>query len=137
MPYTDAQFDELIADQRKPRAWTDNNGTFVEASCLCLNIQLNILIPSIPGPVMPSGLGGPLMIVNKSVSEDSKPVFFMGLLKDNSMYNGHYQFLKKRTPSLQQRSREAGEQLPHQADQAPRDHDSQVLAAQAGGNILL
>ena len=75
------------------------------------------------------------MIVNKSVSEDSKPVFFMGLLKDNSMYNGHYQFLKKRTASLQ-RSREAGEQLPHQADQAPRDHDTQVLAAQGRGEYF-
>ena len=86
--YTDAQFDALLNEQRTPRAWTDDNGVMVEAACLYLNIQLNILIPSIPGPILPSGLGGPYQIINKATSAEPRLNFYVGLL------NQHYQFLK-------------------------------------------
>ena len=102
-PYTDEQFDALLEDQRRPRAWTDNNGTMVEACCICFNVQLNILIPTIEGPILPSGLGGPLQIINKSVSS-TRPVFFVGLLKDSRGVDGHYQFLRKKQISMEQNS---------------------------------
>ena len=102
-PYTDEQFDALLEDQRRPRAWTDNNGTMVEACCLCYEFQLNILIPTIEGPILPSGLGGPLQIINKSVS-NTRPVFFVGLLKDSRGEDGHYQFLRKKQNPIEQNS---------------------------------
>ena len=93
-PLEEDDFKELIIDQARERAWTDNMGIFVEALCLFLNIQLDIVCPNVEGPILPSGLAGPYLIVNKSGSTP-RVTFYVGLLKDENMYNGHYQFLKK------------------------------------------
>ena len=66
----------------------------MEGLCLFLDIQLDIVCPDIPGEVSESGLCGPYLIINKS--EGSwRPVFYVGLLKDRNLIEGHYQFLKK------------------------------------------
>ena len=93
-PLEDDSFKALIVDQARERAWTDNMGIFVEALCLFLNIQLDIICPNVEGPILPSGLSGPYLIVNKSGSTP-RVTFYVGLLKDQQMYNGHYQFLRK------------------------------------------
>ena len=42
-PLTEETFQKLIEDQEKPRAYTDNQGFFVLASCLYLDIELHVL----------------------------------------------------------------------------------------------
>ena len=95
-PMEEHSFKALIVDQSRERAWTDNLGIFVEAVCLFLDIQLDIVCPNVEGPILPSGLAGPYLIVNKSGSTP-RITFYVGLLKDEQMYNGHYQFLRKKT----------------------------------------
>ena len=94
-PMEEDDFKDLITDQARERAWTDNNGIFVEALCLYLDIQLDIICPNVGGPILQSGLAGPYLIINKSGSTP-RVTFYVGLLKDDQMYNGHYQFLRKK-----------------------------------------
>ena len=99
-PYEEDQFRELLKDQSRERAWADQDGVFVQATCLYLNVQLDIILPYTPGPILPSGLGGPYQIVNKKTDQDSdsnKQIFYVGLLKDRDDYDGHYQFLRLKT----------------------------------------
>ena len=78
--YEDSQFDELLADQSRPKSWTDLNGTFVEATAALFNVEIHIILPTVEGPVLPSGEGGPYVVLNRS--EECKPIFYMGLLQD-------------------------------------------------------
>ena len=94
-PYEDQDFNELLTDQSREKAWTDLNGTFVQATCKFLKIQLDIVLPGVPGPVLPSGLGGPYQMINKNQVGEEKPIFYVGLLQDSQGYNGHYQYLRK------------------------------------------
>ena len=94
-PYEDQDFNELLADQAREKAWTDLNGTFVQGTCMFLKIQLDIILPGVPGPVLPSGLGGPYQIVNKNKVAGEMPIIYVGLLQDSRGYNGHYQYLRK------------------------------------------
>ena len=85
--YDDKTFTELLLDQARPKTWTDNNGTVVQGCCLYLGIQLNIVDTSASGgPLLPSGMGGPLQVINKS--SNANPIFYVGL------HSHHYQFLK-------------------------------------------
>ena len=97
--YDDSQFDELLSDQAKSNAWTDMNGTFVEAVSKLFNVEIHIILPSVNGPVLPSGEGGPYIILNRSLPGESKLIFYMGLLQDSSQYNGHYQYIEPTTGS--------------------------------------
>ena len=94
-PYEDQDFDELIADQSRERAWTDLNGTFVQATTMFLRIQLDIILPRDTGPLLPSGLAGPYQIINKNQVGEEMPILYVGLLQDSRGYNGHYQYLRK------------------------------------------
>ena len=97
-PYEEDQFREILKDQSRERAWADQDGVFVQATCQFLNIQLDIVLPYTPGPIIPSGLGGPYQIVNKNADQsNNRPIFYVGLLKDRDDYDGHYQFLRPRT----------------------------------------
>ena len=89
--YEDSQFDELLADQARPKSWTDLNGTFVEATAALFNVEIHIILPAVDGPVLPSGEGGPYIVLNRS--EECKPIFYMGLLQDATQVNGHYQYI--------------------------------------------
>ena len=93
-PLDDKLFDELILDQRREKSWSDNLGIFVEGLCLFLDIQLDIICPTIPGDVSESRISGPWFSVNKA-DEKTRPIFYVGLLKDQDFDAGHYQFLKK------------------------------------------
>ena len=93
-PLDDKSFDELIKDQRRERSWSDNMGIFVEGLCLFLDIQLDIICPSIPGEVSEDRISGPWFSVNKA-DENPRPIFYVGLLKDQDFNAGHYQFLKQ------------------------------------------
>ena len=92
-PLEDDSFQELLLDQQRQNAWTDNMGVFVEALSLFLDVQIDIIKPDVEGPILPSGLGGPYLSVNKSEVQQ-KTIFYFGL------YNQHYQFLKKRIPAV-------------------------------------
>ena len=93
--HDDESFNKLLVDQAKSKAWTDMNGTFIEATCKMLGIELHVVRSSIPGPILPSGMAGPYIRINSPApNEESRPIFYMGLLQDESMYNGHYQFLR-------------------------------------------
>ena len=85
--YDDKTFMELMVNQAQPKTWTDNNGTVVQGCCLYLGIQLNIVNTSASGgPLLPSGMGGPLQVINES--SNVNPIFYVGL------HSHHYQFLK-------------------------------------------
>ena len=92
-PLEDDSFQELLRDQQRQNAWTDNMGVFVEALSLSLDVQIDIIKPDVEGQILPSGLGGPYLSVNKSEVQQKK-IFYFGL------YNQHYQFLKKIIPSV-------------------------------------
>ena len=100
-PLDDGSFDSLIQDQRREKAWTDNQGFFVQGLCLFLDIELHIVCPNIEGEISSAGTGGPYMIINKS-EEAKRTVFYVGLLKDRDFIGGHYQFLKKSRPAITQ-----------------------------------
>ena len=94
-PLDDEQFNNLLEQQAKPHTWTDKDGYFVQGTCIYLDVQLHIVLPSIPGPILESGLGGPYQIINKDfLSSDEQSVFYVGLIQDQRD-NGHYQFLYK------------------------------------------
>ena len=94
-PLDDVKFNDLIEQQAKPHTWTDKDGYFVQGCCVFLDIQLHIVLPNIPGPILESGLGGPYQIINKSfISPEEQHVFYVGLIQDGRD-NGHYQFLYK------------------------------------------
>ena len=90
-PYEEDTFRALVRDQSRPRAWTDRDGVFVLATMKMLDVQLEIILPHTPGPILESGLAGPYQIVNHG---PEKTVFYMGLLQDDRE-NGHYQHLYK------------------------------------------
>ena len=100
-PLDDKTFDELIEDQSRERAWCDNQGIFVEAICLFLNIQLDIVCPNIDGEISETGIFGPYLSINKAEGSP-RTVFYVGLLKDRDFHGGHYQFLKKFLPEVTQ-----------------------------------
>ena len=102
-PLKDNDFQKLITDQARERAWTDNLGLFVQATAMYLDVQIDVICPSIGGPVLPSGLAGPYMIINKAKSTP-KSIFYMGLMKDEHFDGGHYQFLKEKSNSRSQNS---------------------------------
>ena len=94
-PLTDDIFNNLLKQQAEPRTWTDTDGYFVQGTCMYLHVELHVILPSIPGEIMESGLGGPYQIINKSDhAPEEQSVFFVGLIQDQRN-NGHYQFLFK------------------------------------------
>ena len=86
----DDQFDQLIFNQEKHDAWTDEEGFMVEATALYLDCQINIINTGIQGQINEEGTSGPLQIINKS---EGRTILNMGLIKDLDTSNGHYQFI--------------------------------------------
>ena len=94
-PLTEESFQQLIEDQEKERAYTDNQGLFVLASCLYLDIELHVLNTGVGGPIDEGGIRGPLQIINKAAENEDRVVFHVGLLKDSQHLSGHFQFIFK------------------------------------------
>ena len=93
-PLNSETFQTLIEDQEKERSYTDNQGLFVLASCLFLDIELHVLNTSVNGEIDKEGINGPLQIINKA-KENERVVFHVGLLKDANNISGHFQFIFK------------------------------------------
>ena len=97
-PLDEDSFNRLIADQSRESAYCDEEGFFVEAACLYLNIELEVVVTSIDTPVLQNGLGGPIQKINAG---DGKLVFCAGLIRDDLRKTGHYQFIIKDTDNAQ------------------------------------
>ena len=83
-------FENLIENQSQKNAYTDEEGFFVLAACKCLNIELVIVVTSIDSPIIQSGMGGPVQRIN---SGSNRPVFCSGLIRNEEVRTGHYQFI--------------------------------------------
>ena len=94
-PLTEESFAELISDQSRENAYTDLDGWFILYSCKLYKIELQILQTDISTPILSSGIGGPLVSINKPHEDEDyeKPIFYMGLIKNHSHQDGHYQFI--------------------------------------------
>ena len=66
-------------------------------SCKLYKIELQILQTDIRTPILSSGVGGPLVSINKPQDDENeiRPIFYMGLIKNQSNQDGHYQFIYK------------------------------------------
>ena len=91
-PLNEESFARLIADQSKENSYCDEEGFFVEAACLLLDVEFEIVVTSIDTPVLHSGLGGPVQRIN---SGEGRLVFCAGLIRDDQRKTGHYQFIIK------------------------------------------
>lgn len=80
----------LIEDQAQKNSFTDEEGFFVQAACRYLEIELVIVLTSIQSAVIPSGLGGPVQRINAG---DDKLKFCAGLIRNEQMRTGHYQWI--------------------------------------------
>ena len=126
-PLTDEMFQNLIEDQEKERAYTDNQGLFVLASCLYLDIELHVLNCGISGSIDKGGIRGPLQIINKAKENEHRVVFHVGLLKDRQHLSGHYQFIFKSelnnnlpVPRLGSPTQRLGSTLPRSSISSPQ-----------------
>ena len=97
-PITEQSFSALIRDLRTDGSYTDLDGYFVEACAKLYNFELHILQTNVDGPILASGLGGPLLIINKSNDDCSEKLkFYVGFLNNPQDPEGvgHYQFIHK------------------------------------------
>ena len=91
-PLTEDQFNKLIESQSVENTYTDEEGYFVWSCCRLLEISLQIVVTSIGGPLIPSGVAGPVQKIN-SEDGDGRLMFSCGLLRDEERRTGHYQFI--------------------------------------------
>ena len=101
-PLDRESFNRLIQDQSREGAYTDDAGWFILWSCKLYNVELEIVQTNIQTPVITSGIGGPIVTINKADGGDEKLVFHMGLIKISDSDNevGHYQFIRKTSESV-------------------------------------
>lgn len=97
-PLDEGSFDRLIADQSRESAYCDEEGFFVEAACLHLDIEFEVVVTSIDSPVLQNGLGGPIQKINAG---GERLVFCAGLIRDDLRKTGHYQFIIKDSDEAQ------------------------------------
>ena len=97
-PLSEESFCALIQNIRRDGSYTDLDGYFVEACAKHYNFELHILQTNVDGPIIESGIGGPLIIINKSSVEKMK--FYVGFLNNPQDPDGvgHYQFIYKSSP---------------------------------------
>ena len=58
-------------------------------------MELRIVITQAGNQIQESGVGGPYVKINEQTPTSTRAaVFHVGLLKDATHYQGHYQFLK-------------------------------------------
>ena len=98
-PLDEDSFERLIADQSRDNAYCDEEGFFIEAACIYLNIEFEVIVTSIDSPVLQNGLGGPIQKINAG---DGRLVFCAGLIRDDLRKTGHYQFIIKDSDEAQQ-----------------------------------
>ena len=98
-PLDEDSFERLIADQSRDNAYCDEEGFFIEAACIYLNIEFEVIVTSIDSPVLQNGLGGPIQKINAG---DGRLVFCAGLIRDDLRRTGHYQFIIKDSDEAQQ-----------------------------------
>ena len=98
-PLDEDSFERLIADQSRDNAYFDEEGFFIEAACIYLNIEFEVIVTSIDSPVLQNGLGGPIQKINAG---DGRLVFCAGLIRDDLRRTGHYQFIIKDSDEAQQ-----------------------------------
>ena len=91
-PLTEDQFTKLIDGQSVENTYTDEVGFFVWSCCRLLEVSLQIVITSIRGPMIASGVGGPVQKIN-SEDSDGRLMFSCGLIRDEERRTGHYQFI--------------------------------------------
>ena len=96
-PLDEDSFRSLIEDQRKPGAYTDLDGWFVLWSCKYFGVQLQILQTNMQGPVIESGMAGPIVTINRANEGEKKLIFHMGLIKIEGSEVGHYQFITQKS----------------------------------------
>ena len=97
-PLTEESFCALIQNIKRDGSYTDLDGYFVEACAKHYNFELHILQTNVDGPIIESGIGGPLIIINKSSLEKEK--FFVGFINNPQDPDGvgHYQFIYESSP---------------------------------------
>ena len=89
-PLNEEQFEKLIDDQSRKNAHTDEEGFFVHCATKYLDVELVIVVTSIDSPVIHSGVGGPVQRINAG---NDRPVFCAGLIRNETIRDGHYQFI--------------------------------------------
>ena len=96
-PMTEESFNSLILDQKRNGAYTDLDGWFINACAQLYNFELQILQTNDETPILESGLGGPLIKINKNQGNEneSKIKFYVGFIRNEQDVNavGHYQFI--------------------------------------------
>ena len=93
---TEEQFENLLQDQSRDHSYTDNFGHMVKILCSYLNIELRIVVTQAGNQIQESGVGGPYLKINQETPTSKRAaVFHVGLLKDQTHFQGHYQFLKQ------------------------------------------
>ena len=92
-PMNEETFLSLIEDQSRDNAYTDLNGMFILSCCKLYNIELSIIQTDIHTPILDSGIGGPVVLINQSQDDEERVRFYMGLIKLDDPNTGHFQFV--------------------------------------------
>ena len=66
---------------------------FILSCCKLYNIELSIIQTDIHTPILDSGIGGPLVLINQSQADEERVRFYMGLIKLDDPNTGHFQFV--------------------------------------------
>ena len=71
-PMNEETFAILLDDQRRDNAYTDLDGMFILSCCKMYNIELSIIQTDIHTPILDSGIGGPLVLINQSQDDEKR-----------------------------------------------------------------
>ena len=87
-PLSTEQFHSLMADQILDGCHTDQNGFFIEGTAQYLQIEMKLLLTKVQTPLLENGMGGPYITINEQSTDSEKPVFYYGLLQNESQTEG-------------------------------------------------